>query len=361
MMSVTQKSPSRLPALDGLRAIAVATVVLYHAGFSSVPGDLGVQLFFVLSGFLITRLLIDEFASTGSVNYWAFVERRAFRILPAYYVFLAGSFVLDHLLGTSWSRGMTTSALAYLYNYWSAAHDSPHTVLSHTWSLAVEEHFYVLWPVAFLFLARRGRRALAGGCAVVVVTVMLWRCFLWWKTADSALVYNRSDTRIDSILLGCLLSCLYATAAFPRTLPLWRLAWMPIATGTALVLVRTSLPVAFHYSVGFTVEALLCAVIIVQMLQLSQTPVWRWIDSPFARWIGTLSYSIYLWHQWGVAIGASLLPAPGARLIAGLLATIGLAASSYYVVERPALALRARRSARRAASADPEHRSGSSE
>jgi len=332
------RTTSRLPALDGLRAIAVATVVFYHAGFL-VPGDLGVQLFFALSGFLITRLLIEEYASSGHVDYRAFVLRRAFRILPAYYAFLAGSYVLDHLAGARWSTGMTVSSLTYLYNYWAAAQGSPVTPLSHTWSLSVEEHFYLLWPLAFLALARKGPRILARGCAGLVVMVMIWRCVLWLQTGDGAIVYNRSDTRIDSILVGCLLACL---ASNKRMEPgLWA-SWLPVVTVAALLLVRSALPRGFHYSVGFTVEAVLCAAIIMQLLQLSGTRYWSWLDSTFARWLGTLSYSIYLWHGWGISIARHLPPIAGARLLGGLLLTLGLAACSYYVVERPALALRDR-------------------
>jgi peptidoglycan/LPS O-acetylase OafA/YrhL len=340
------RTTSRLPALDGLRAIAVAAVFFYHAGVSGVPGDLGVQLFFVLSGFLITRLLIEEYRTSASVDYWAFVRRRAFRILPAYYAFLAGTFVLDHLAGAHWSTGMTASSLGYLYNYWAAAHGSPTTALSHTWSLSVEEHFYLLWPLVFVLLARRGPRLLAAGCAALVLAVMTWRCFVWWRTGSSAIVYNRSDTRIDSILVGCLLSSVFATAAMQRVARWWNAVWAPIVTVILLVLVRSALPSAFHYSVGFTVEALLCAAIIVQLLGLSGRRFWGWVDSPLARWLGTLSYSIYLWHGWGISVAAHLPAVVGARLLGGLCLTVALAAASYYVIERPALALRARRSPR---------------
>src|SRR5439155_4173618 len=100
--------------------------------------------------------------------------------------------------------------------------------------------------------------------------------------------------------------------------------------------------IGFHYSVGFTLEAVLCALVLVETLQLSTGRGWRWLESRLARWLGALSYSIYLWHIWGLSIGMHLPGLPGMRLIGGTAITLGLAAGSYYVVERPLLALRRR-------------------
>ena len=134
-----------LPGLDGLRALSVFTVIAYHAG-APVPGDLGVSAFFVLSGFLITWLLMKELEETGRISLRDFYARRTLRIFPAYYVFIIGSLVLDTARGFPWPGEMTLSAFTYTVNYYNAIRGHPSTGIAHAWSLAVEEQFYLLWP-----------------------------------------------------------------------------------------------------------------------------------------------------------------------------------------------------------------------
>src|SRR2546426_2623171 len=128
-----------LPALDGLRAVSVFTVMVYHFGFIRVPGDLGVSAFFVLSGFLITWLLLKEDRATGDVSLTRFYVRRVLRIFPAYYAFLAVSFVIDYMRHDPWSPALSTSAIFYVVNYFNALYGHPSTSIAHAWSLAIEE------------------------------------------------------------------------------------------------------------------------------------------------------------------------------------------------------------------------------
>ena len=328
--------------MDGLRAVAVALVVLFHAGFSWIGGTVGVQLFFVLSGFLITRLLLGEFAETGTVGYGEFLLRRALRILPAYYVFLIATFLLDRHLGDAWPRSMTLSALTYVYNYWVVAQRTQLTSIDQTWSLAVEEHFYLVWPLVFLVLARRRRVWLCAVTAVLVLAVLVWRCALLAETGNLVMAYNRSDTRIDAILVGCLFAGALTFPSAQRAATKLAVWWGPLVT--VVLLGADQIPShTFQYSVGFTVEAVLCAVLLVQLLQLSATRGWRWLDSRGARQIGALSYSLYLWHMWGFRFGSHLPDWPGLHFLGGTLIGLGLAAGSYYLVERPVLTLRARK------------------
>ena len=168
---------SYLPALDGLRALAILTVITYHFGFNEVPGDLGVTLFFVLSGFLITRLLLMEFRKAGWVNQAAFHQRRLLKVFPAYYLFLLTTFIEECLRGYCWSFGLLAAGLAQGVNYYNAFNGHPNTAIAHAWALSLQEQFYLLWPVAFIFLVKRGARSLVWGLGLSIVGVMSWRIF----------------------------------------------------------------------------------------------------------------------------------------------------------------------------------------
>ncbi len=334
-----------LPALDGMRAVAVFIVIAYHGGLGVVPGDLGVSAFFVLSGFLITWLLLREWRADGSVSLRRFYVRRTLRIFPAYYVFLAVSFVLDRIRNDPWPDGLTAAAAGYAVNYYNALHGHPPTAIAHAWSLGVEEQFYLLWPAVFLLLARRGVRVLLPAVAGLVVAVLVWRSFLFLVGGvGTAYVYNAFDTRFDNLGVGCLLAICVERPWFDavaRTVA--RRVWLPLVTIVLLVWSRVGIGSAYHYSLGFTVNALLIAVLIVQLLQLSRRALWSWLEHPVTRFLGVLSYSLYLYHIWGIGAGHQLrfLP-PGLQFLAGVLASIALASGSYFVIERPFLALKRR-------------------
>ncbi|MEO9117055.1 MAG: acyltransferase, partial [Gemmatimonadaceae bacterium] len=161
-----------LPALDGLRAVAVFIVIAYHADITKgIPADLGVTLFFVLSGFLITWLLLREFDESGTISIRRFYVRRTLRIFPAYYVFAVISFALDTVLGKRWTIGLITVTFTYLVNYYNALFGHPTTSVAHAWSLAVEEQFYLLWPLVCLALLKRSRATATTAVACMVLLV----------------------------------------------------------------------------------------------------------------------------------------------------------------------------------------------
>jgi peptidoglycan/LPS O-acetylase OafA/YrhL len=334
----------RLPAIDGLRAVAVGLVMAYHAG-GPVPGDLGVSVFFVLSGFLITWLLLREHADGGTVDLRAFYLRRTLRIFPAYYVFLAFSFALDTLLGDGWSWSRIVTATTYTVNYYNAALGHPASSVAHAWSLAVEEQFYLLWPLAFLALASRGPRAIGLGVGTAVIASAVWRSVgQVWLDFPASYAYNSFETRLDNLAVGCLAAVLARGAWFgslARSVAIH--PTLPFATIAALLASRMAGSELWHYTLGFTVDAVLITVLIVQLLQVSHHRCWSWLDHPATRYLGLLSYSLYLYHQWGLAIGhkMSVLPQWG-QVGAGVLASIALAAGSHYAVERPFLALKRR-------------------
>jgi peptidoglycan/LPS O-acetylase OafA/YrhL len=335
-MKLTELPTARhIPALDGLRAVAVMTVIAYHSGFAAVPGDLGVTAFFVLSGFLITWLLLKEEGQTGHISFRNFYLRRILRIFPAYFAFLAASFAFDAIRGYRWPPGLGWAAVTYTVNYYNALHNHPTTTIAHAWSLSVEEQFYLLWPIVFCFTPRRARVWILSAS---IFAVAGWRSLLYLHFhTGSAYIYNAFDTRFDNLAIGCLLAVLCYKAKF-QSLLVNRSPWIPLAPAVLVLASRTLTPLNYHYSVGQTVNAFLIGLFIVQIIQ---TP-WRWLDHPHVRWIGTLSYPMYLYHGWGLGAAHKLLSGRIEIVALGTVATIILASCSYYVLERPLLRLKSR-------------------
>jgi peptidoglycan/LPS O-acetylase OafA/YrhL len=322
-----------LPALDGLRAVAVAIVMVYHAGVDAVPGDLGVTAFFVLSGFLITWLLLKEQKKTGRVSLRSFYLRRSLRIFPAYYAFIAISMVLDFLLDDPWSGFSIATAVTYTVNYRNAflGHIGP---IAHAWSLAVEEQFYLLWPFLMILLSRKQK--LRSGLIAIIVGVCAWRSLLYLGFGvPEHYVYNAFDTRFDSLDSPRFLSKASLVA---------RRAWYPLPVIVLIYVSRELIGQAWHYSVGFTVDSLLMALVIVQLMQLSRAPGWRWLNFPFVMWLGTLSYPLYLWHTRSLGIADNITRSQAflPNMLLGFALSVGLAAGSYYGIEKYFLGLKER-------------------
>jgi peptidoglycan/LPS O-acetylase OafA/YrhL len=332
-----------MPGLDGLRMIAVGMVVFGHHGypFKWMPADIGVSAFFVLSGFLITRLLMREEESTGTVSLKNFYARRTLRIFPAYYAFLAVSFVLDRIQGDVWPGALLASGLTYTVNYYNAFNNHPSSSISHAWSLGVEEQFYLLWPFVMMLLARRGRNAVIKGVSTAALLAVVWRTFLYLQGSGSAYIYNAFDTRFDNLAVGCVLALIAdhskvagaARAAASQ-------AWFPVITIALLMISRLAMPLTYHYTLGMTIDAVLVAIFIAQIMQLYRSPLWSWLENPAVRYLGRISYPMYLYHQWGDAVGRHAAGREPYTLLVGLVAMVLLATGSYYVIEKPFLRLR---------------------
>ncbi|WP_071053753.1 acyltransferase [Pseudofrankia sp. BMG5.36] len=361
------------PALDGLRAIAVLCVLGYHMAALG-GGYLGVDVFLVLSGFLITGLLLAERDRTGGISLKAFYVRRAFRLMPAYYAFVVIGAVLVVLLKTRADQldflDNALTSLLYVNDYFRVLRpDSGGAWFGHVWSLSLEEQFYLLWPVALVAICRREALArrlpaiLFGGAVVVAV----WRATLADLGVSGNRTYFALDTRSDSLLIGC------ALAAWLRASRLEAREGEPHAGGAAgagagtsaggrvLARILAALPVAGPLALaalavavltvpengarttvmdrgGFTGVALLAAALILALDQGRPTWLFRVIGCRPLAWLGRISYGFYLWHfpVTGFA-GDKLVARLGrgpATVVAGLLA-IGLAAASYYLLEGP--------------------------
>jgi peptidoglycan/LPS O-acetylase OafA/YrhL len=279
------------------------------------------------------------------VSLRAFYTRRVLRIFPAYYAFVAVSFALDHWRGSSWPPGLAPAALLYYVNYFNALHGHPATSLAHAWSLAIEEQFYILWPLCFLLLIRRGARSFSIALVALIVGVMLWRSYLYLgRGVGAAYVYNAFDTRFDNLAIGCLLAVWLAQDRYTRPANVvGRYAWLPLITVALILWSRAGTPLAYHYTLGFTVDAILLALLVVQMLQWHRSRGWRWLEYPAVRFLGVISYAMYLYHAWGIAVGHHVRSLSAIeQLGVGIAATVIAATGSYYAIERPFLALKRR-------------------
>ena len=327
--------------------MAALLVVFDHIGFRFVPGGLGVLAFFVLSGFLITWLLIGEEERMSSISLPRFYLRRAFRIFPAFYVYFVVVLFVTVATHHRINVPQAFSAAFYFTNYYQAIFGDPNTGLSHTWSLAVEEQFYLLWPLGFLMLRTNGRRFTA--LAIAIPVLWVYRELLVFVVhAPQSYIYEAFDTRADHLLVGCLLAVSLRGGRFQR---LWKLA----CSSPTMVLATASLIAAceamkfasggFDYrdSVEFVIAPALIAILIVQLIAFDAHRVTAPFNWGWMRYLGLLSYSIYLYQQllvWPVMKVFRSHPTLG--IVATVTAIIIAAAGSYHFVERPFLRLRSR-------------------
>ena len=346
-----------LPTLDGWRTVAIALVLFAHASESllnAIPihlltdlaglkrvGLIGVQLFFGLSGFLITTKLLDEEARHGRISLPAFYIRRSFRILPAALVFLSviGLLSVAGLLNITVGRWFSTVFFAANYSW--AEHS---WYVGHFWSLAVEEHFYFLWPAAFLFLrASSLRLALVVSLALAIA---LWRAldFKFQLTGASAAVFwGRTDIQADGILWGVSIALLYAD-------PVWKGRLSQFFTAAAnwpllcLLLLALEAAPELNWKLSFlliSVKAILMPLLILGTLIQSSNWPGRFLETPALRWVGRLSYSLYLWQQLFLVWSEDRVPGLAWLQIFpfNLLAVIACATLSLLLVETPLVAL----------------------
>lgn len=325
--------------------MAILTVITYHFGFGQVPGDLGVELFFVLSGFLITRQLLNEFRRSGTVDLSKFHRRRILRIFPAYYCYLTFAFLEECARGYCWTPDLFVAGIGHVVNYYNAFNGHPNTVIAHAWALSVQEQFYILWPLVLILLVRRGSRWVIGGLVVGILAVVFWRCALIAMVGiNPAYLYNAFDTRFDSLALGGLLAALLQFSRMGvRAEMLARAVWMPLGTLALVLVSRIYGSETYHYSIGFTLDTALLVLFVVQILVLHGQWMWRWLEHPIARYTGKVSYSLYLWHLIGFGIANKITHFPTVpQFGVALLVCLGLASASYWLVERPFLRVKER-------------------
>jgi peptidoglycan/LPS O-acetylase OafA/YrhL len=342
------QTPFRLgqrPALDGLRAVAILAVIAYHDG--RLPGGfLGVDVFFALSGFLITTLLLQEWDKLGSISIGRFYLRRFLRLGPALVTFVAVVFVITHVLFPELRDSLrprwALAALLYCTNVLIGyAREYPLGVVSICWSLALEEQFYLLWPLGLRALLRRGVSKPGAMClaaGLCLVPAALRHGLVATERGDPSLwlrIYFAPDTRADAILVGC------ALALFLSWRPLTRTA---VHAGGAAALagivilgrLATTRSIADMVDSPMLISLAAWSSAAVVFGALHTKPLMRVLELRPLVWIGKLSYSLYLWHGVGLEAGSGF--GPWMRYPAML----ALAVASHLLVERPFLRLKAR-------------------
>ena len=304
-----------MPGLDGLRALAVVAVIAYHSEIESVPGGfLGVEIFFVISGYLITALLLEEFNLNRGINLRQFWVRRARRLLPALFLYIGGSVAFAYSMAKDVvpTKGEVLSTLGYVYNWFGIFQEISYTdvferknFFHHLWSLAVEEQFYLLWPVLLLCLQKHINRKVTISLLILGITSS---AFLMWTMyqpfEDPLRVYYGTDTRASGLLIGALLAYIWRPWSVEKSklFPKGKDASFLVGIAAIGILVWANM----HYTLlmpdadqlfrgGFLITSTVTAIVIACVVIPNS-----YLNSilglaPFV-WIGKRSYGLYLWH-----------------------------------------------------------------
>jgi peptidoglycan/LPS O-acetylase OafA/YrhL len=334
---------SRYHALDAVRVLACASVIVAHSPlWPGRFGGHGVSMFMVLSGFVITLLLEREWARRDTLDLGEFWSRRLLRLVPAYLAYVAFVLLIDFVRGRPWSLGLLASTATFTVNYYNALSGHAPTPVAHTWSLSVEQQFYLVWPIVFLALRRDGaarvRRVLAG----VIGVVIAWRCAFYFGLGGSmAWVWNAFETRADALALGCLLALGWDTAPVRRAASvLGRWAPGPLATLALLVLSRSALSAEWwQASLGLTFTAVLAGVLVVQLAALETRAGGTAWGHPAVRYLGRITYGTYLFHALALDAAMHLPIGAAAQTLVAMVLAFATGAVVNVVVEQRAAAL----------------------
>ena len=354
-----------IPALDGLRGIAVMLVVLYHRPLRmATAGFIGVDVFFVLSGYLICGLLLREYEATGKISLLRFYMRRILRLMPALWVFVLVIITVvwyrEGILLRPAKGGPYTGTLQqtldgalytvlYIVNWTRANMEDSAGWFHHTWSLAVEEQFYLLWPALLCFLVRRGgaRRVFWAALALAFFS-WCWRVLLLKLEWPLSRLYFGTDTRFDALMWGCALAALLhgKEAVAAPAAQQWLRFGAVVALGALLYagcIMKISLWTSkWFYGYGCVAVAWLVVLIIFDATHNPRSflrPLLCW--SPLVQ-LGVISYGVYLWHTVVCGFFRWSNPSIFAEQMVTIFGGIAAAALSFYIVERPFLRLKKR-------------------
>jgi len=341
MSEANTRHEQAIASLDGIRAISVLIVIAAHSGFVTVPGGLGVTIFFFLSGYLITTLMLAEHERTGELDIVRFYARRVFRLMPPLIVTLAIVYGLTFagLVPGGITLAGLASQLLYFANYYQIFFDPGNTIPGGTgvlWSLAVEEHYYICYPIIMSFLLRNALRPsqIAALLCVSCIAILAWRIHLVMAPDFSDYrTYYASDTRIDSIIYGCILALIanplreYHRA---QTMSLGQWAIFAVALG-GLLMTLVYRSAFFRETFRYSLQGLALMPIFFFAIRYSGNALFRHLNSTWLSRLGVYSYTIYLIHHVLIQIIVTGVPALVARRVmvfsAALLISIAYAAA----------------------------------
>ena len=355
-----------IPSLDGIRTVAFLIVFLAHLGINGIPGGFGVTVFFFLSGYLITTLLRREHERSDKIDFKKFYMRRVLRIWPPFYI------VLFLAIGAAWLGGFYADAMADKAEQFQAIlsqvfHYSNYFNLQFSnrsmawgtevyWSLAVEEHFYLLFPLLYVLL----RRLKLGSSKQAIVfwgiclAVLLWRCFLVMKMgesgADAGQIYDRiffaTDTRVDSILFGCALAVSGNPALEQdRQVSEYNLKYIYLPIGFVLLLCSVFIRMdEFRSTLRYTIQGIALYPFFIAAIRFPDWLIFQPLNWGWVRFVGVLSYSLYLIHFTVIKLLLVAKPDMNTLVLAILSLTISLALSYavYRLAEVPAAKIKKR-------------------
>jgi peptidoglycan/LPS O-acetylase OafA/YrhL len=329
-------------ALDGMRGILTLGVLVAHTRGLLFPGAIVyMDIFFVMSGFLITSLLLSDYRKRGRIDFKKFYMRRFMRLFPALALLCAAIVVVAWFFSREFELRLIDAAVAFFYisNYWRAVDGIGLWYTSHTWSLSIEEQFYVLWPLTFALLMRYFGASWRTVAIILTAAAgfALWRIWLTYNGATIPRLYNAFDTRADALLIGCALAVVLRIvdlASYPRAC--WVLAWslVPLAAFALWCGFNITEHMRWYYYVMPLFGAIPGAIAVAALLQPKRIFMHTLYEWPAFVFCGRICYGLYLWHF----PVFSLLRGGGFRyyqvFLIGWPIAFALAIGSYYLIER---------------------------
>lgn len=351
-ISTTEGARGEIPSLNGWRAISITLVFLSHAGLGNIiPGGLGVTIFFFLSGYLITSLLLKEFDKTGDISLRNFYARRFLRLMPVILIVLLPTYILTYfgVLHGNASIIAAVSQLFYFFNYFAIWHDAGSFIPAGTivfWSLSVEEHYYIFFPLLLLVLLRKsGRKTIVGVFLAGCVAALAWRFYLVGVEGVQPIrTFFGTDTRIDSILYGSILAVLWRSEpAFQRSAGRARKDYALAAAGVALLLLSVVVRSDwFRETLRYSLQGIALIPIFIASIRYHQEIPFKFLNLPVVKKMGDFSYAIYLVH---FILLSNLFTESGHVLLRGIVAAalaIAFAALNDALVDARVRKIRAR-------------------